>query len=453
MDYLQKRSHWSGRWVFIMATAGSAVGLGNIWKFPYMTGVHGGSAFVLVYLLCVALIGLPLMMTEIMLGRRAQLNPVDGMGKLAREAGGSPLWRAVGVMGVIAGILILSFYSVIGGWVLDYGLRAATSAFTDINGVLAQAQFDVFLATPQEQLAWHTIFMVLTLLVVARGVNSGLEQANRIMMPGLLIILLVLLGYSLAIGNFQGAVNFLFHFDAAQLTPEVILSAMGHAFFTLSLGMGTVMVYGSYLQRHVSIGRAALYIVIADTSIALLTGLAIFALVFANHLEPAAGPGLMFQTLPIAFGNMPYGGLFGTLFFIFVAFAAWTSAISLVEPAVAWLSENTRLTRAKSTLMIGSVTWLLGIAVILSFNEWSDFTIFGNGIFDALDKLTTNIMLPLGGLLMAVFAIWVMHGAHAREELDLGASLYRAWYWAVKYVAPLAILAVFLNLTGLVQWA
>lgn len=449
MESKSHRSHWSNRWAFIMATAGSAVGLGNIWKFPYMTGVNGGSAFVLVYLACIALIGLPLMMTEIMLGRRAQLNPVDGMAKLAREAKGSPRWRFVGLMGVVTGVLILSFYSVVAGWVLDYGVRAATDSFGDISAALAEAQFAVFLSEPQELLLWHTIFMFMTMAVVARGVNAGLERANKIMMPALLAILFMLLGYGMAVGNFSEALAFMFKPDFSKITPGVVLSAMGHSFFTLSLGMGAVMVYGSYLQRHVSIARASLYVVLADTGIALIAGLAIFSVVFAKGLQPAAGPGLIFQTLPVAFGHMPGGAIFGTLFFLLVAFAAWTSSISIVEPAVAWLAEHRRMSRPRAALAVGLLVWVLGIAVVLSFNEWQGVKLFGLGIFDLLDKLTTNILLPLGGLFMAIFAVRVMHGAHAQEELALRDRTYRLWYWVVSYVSPLAILLVFLNLIGI----
>ncbi len=442
------RGHWSNRWVFVMATAGSAVGLGNIWKFPYMTGVNGGSAFVLIYLLCVALIGLPLMMTEIMLGRRAQRNPVDGMAHLAAEAGSTGLWKVIGYMGVAAGLFILAFYSVVAGWVLDYVLRAVSGNFLGMTAEEATNQFSSFIAKPGELLLWHTTFMVLTMYVVARGVTSGLERANKIMMPSLVVILLVLLGYSLAVGDIRHSLEFMFTPDFSKITPNAVLSAMGHSFFTLSLGMGSVMVYGSYLQRHASIARASFYIVLADTAIALVAGITIFAIVFANQLEPAAGPGLIFQTLPIAFGHMPGGTLFATLFFILVGFAAWTSSISLVEPAISWITENTSLGRRNTSIAVGIIVWLMGVGALLSFNAWSEVKIVGLNIFDLLDKLTTNIMLPLGGLLMAIFAVWVMHATHAQEELALNDKHYRRWLFATRYVVPAGILLVFLNLVG-----
>ncbi len=452
MTQTMRRSHWASRWTFVLATAGSAIGLGNIWKFPYMTGVNGGGAFVLVFLACIALVGIPLMMCEIMLGRRAQRNPVNGMRTLAEEAGATPLWRLLGTVGLIAGLLILGFYSVIAGWVLDYVGRAASGAFHGIDGTAAQAQFDAFLAQPLSLLLWHTLFIVMTMGVVARGVNAGLEKANQILMPALFAILLVLLGYSMAVGDFARAVEFMFSPDFSRITPGAVLSALGHAFFSLSLGMGAVMVYGSYLQPHISIARTTLYIAIADTAVGLLAGLAIFALVFANGLQAAAGPGLIFQTLPIAFGSMPGGSLMGMLFFLLVAFAAWTSAISLVEPAIAWITENTRISRRRAALLIGVFDWLLGVAVLLSFSTWQDVRlIFGLGIFDTLDKLTTNILLPLGGLLMAFFAGWVMRTQHVREELGLTLRAYAVWRFTIRYLSPLAIVAVFLYLLGMIQ--
>lgn len=452
MTQVAPRSHWTNRWTFILATAGSAIGLGNIWKFPYMTGVNGGSAFVLVFLVCIALVGIPLMMCEIMLGRRAQRNPVDGMQALAAEANASGAWKWLGIMGLIAGLLILGFYSVIAGWVLDYMVRAASGVFQGMDGKSAKEHFDAFLATPLELIFWHTLFIVMTMGVVARGVNAGLEQANKILMPALFAILLVLLGYSMAVGNFAESARFMFTPDFSKVSPGAVLSALGHAFFSLSLGMGAVMVYGSYLQPHISIARTTMYVAIADTAVGLLVGLAIFSLVFANGLEPAAGPGLIFQTLPIAFGSMPAGSLMGTLFFVLVAFAAWTSSISLVEPAIAWIIENTSISRKRAAWMIAIFGWLLGIAVVLSFNEWEDVKLlFGLNIFDTLDKLTTNIMLPLGGLLMAIFAGWVMRTHHVREELGIAVRPYVLWRFTIRFVSPLAIIAIFMYLVGFIK--
>lgn len=436
----------------MLATAGSAIGLGNIWKLPYMIGVNGGSAFVLVFILSIFFVGIPLMMTEILLGRRAQKNPLNGIETLAVEAKASPYWKLIGGMGMLTGLLILSFYSVIGGWVLSYIAEAARGTFAGIQGAQSTANFNHLLASPFTLLFWHTVFMCLTMGVVARGVNSGLEKANNILIPALFAILLILLGYSMSVGDMQAAFHFMFSPDFSKITPVAVLSALGHAFFSLSLGMGAVMVYGSYLQRHVSIARTTIYIALADTMLGLLVGLAIYALVFANHLAPNAGPGLIFQTLPIAFGNMPWGSLIATLFFMLVAFAAWTSAISLVEPTIAWVVENTEISRKTSTTVLGLLIWLLGVTVVLSFNDWQHIKIaFGLNIFETLDKLTSTILLPLGGLLMAIFAGYFMRKDHVQEELNLDNEKFKLWRFTNNYIAPIAIIAVFLYLFGLIK--
>jgi NSS family neurotransmitter:Na+ symporter len=446
------RSTWRNRWTFMLATAGSAIGLGNIWKLPYMIGVNGGSAFVLVFIACILIVGIPLMMTEILLGRRAQKNPFNGIEALAIEAKASPYWKLLGGMGMLTGLLILSFYSVIGGWVLYFITEAIKGSFVDIKAAESTANFNDLLASPLTLLFWHTVFMCLTMGVVARGVNSGLEKANNILIPALFFILLILLGYSMSVGDMQAAYHFMFSLDFSKITPVAVLSALGHAFFSLSLGMGSVMVYGSYLQRHVSIARTTIYIALADTMLGLLVGLAIYALVFANNLAPNAGPGLIFQTLPIAFGNMPWGSLIATLFFMLVAFAAWTSAISLVEPTVAWIVENTKISRKVSAVALGLAVWLLGITVVLSFNDWQHVKIvFGLNIFETLDKLTSTILLPLGGLLMALFAGYFMKRDHVQDELNLDNRGFKLWRITNNYISPIAIIAVFLYLFGLVK--
>lgn len=446
------RSTWRNRWTFMLATAGSAIGLGNIWKLPYMIGVNGGSAFVLVFIACILIVGIPLMMTEILLGRRAQKNPFNGIEALAIEAKASPYWKLLGGMGMLTGLLILSFYSVIGGWVLYFITEAIKGSFVDIKAAESTANFNDLLASPLTLLFWHTVFMCLTMGVVARGVNSGLEKANNILIPALFFILLILLGYSMSVGDMQAAYHFMFSLDFSKITPVAVLSALGHAFFSLSLGMGSVMVYGSYLQRHVSIARTTIYIALADTMLGLLVGLAIYALVFANNLAPNAGPGLIFQTLPIAFGNMPWGSLIATLFFMLVAFAAWTSAISLVEPTVAWIVENTKISRKISAVALGLAVWLLGITVVLSFNDWQHVKIvFGLNIFETLDKLTSTILLPLGGLLMALFAGYFMKRDHVQDELNLDNRGFKLWRITNNYISPIAIIAVFLYLFGLVK--
>lgn len=442
------RAHWSSRWAFVLATAGSAIGLGNIWKFPYMTGTNGGSAFVLVYLACITLIGVPLLMAETLLGRRGQGNPYDAMTSVAREAGASGFWRVIGLIGIVGALLILSFYSVVAGWILEYATRAA-GGFSGITRAAAEAGFAALLADPARLIAWHTVFMALTVVVVAGGVTSGIERANRIMMPGLFALIMLLIVYGTLTADMPAALRFMFHFDPAAVTREVVFSAMGHSFFTLSLGMGAIMTYGSYLERHTSIARTCFYVALADTGIALLAGLAIFAIVFAQGLAPAAGPGLILQTLPLAFAQMPGGQIVGILFFVLVVFAAWTSSISLLEPFVSLLIERFGVRRAVAAWASGTGVWLLGVAVCLSFNAWSGVRLFELGIFDLLDALTTKILMPVSGLLIAVFVAWVMQRGHVREEIALPHSGFRLWQGTLRYVSPLAIVAIFLHVTGL----
>ncbi len=442
---------WSGKLAFVLAATGSAVGLGNIWKFPYITGENGGGAFVLVYLLCIALIGIPIMMAEILLGRRGRQSPMNTMALLAREAGASPAWKLLGVMGVIAGFLILSFYSVIAGWALAYIERAASGAFTGLDKTGVEQLFSGLVGDWEKLLGWHTLFMVLTVVVVARGVRKGLERAVSILMPLLFVILVLLVGYAIAQGDFSRAVDFMFKPDFSKLSGEAILIAMGHSFFTLSLGMGAIMIYGSYLPSHVSIGQVTLVVAIADTVVALLAGLAIFPIVFAQGLEAGAGPGLIFQTLPLAFGQMPGGVVIGTLFFIMLTFAAWSSAISLIEPAVTWMVERTPLERTSAAFTAGFIAWLLGIGTVLSFNEWSDVTWLGRTFFDNLDFLTTNILLPLGGLLICIFTAWVMRRKDVLDELELpDGALFELWHFLIRFFAPAAVVVIFLNSMGLI---
>ncbi len=446
---------WTTRLAFILAATGSAVGLGNIWKFPYIAGENGGGAFVLVYILCVSMIGIPIMMAEILVGRRGRQSPINTMRTLAYEEGRHGFWQLVGWGGVIAGFLIISYYSVIAGWAIAYTFRALGGTFTSLTGETATDLFNALLGDPERLLAWHTIFMVMTIIVISRGVRSGLEQAVRVLMPLLFVLLLVLVGYALTSGRFMDGIEFLFVPDFGALSAGAVITAMGHAFFTLSLGMGAIMMYGSYLPASASIARSSLIIALMDTMVALLAGMAIFPIVFANGLEPEAGPGLVFLTLPIAFGNMPGGLLFGTLFFVLLVFAAWTSAISLIEPAVAWLVENQGIERVRAAVYVGIVAWLLGIVTIMSFSDWAfTFDFAGEaktgGVFDLLDILTANFMLPLGGLAMALFAGWFMSRESTRDELAMGQGLtYRLWRVMIRYIAPLAVVLVFFNAIGL----
>ncbi|MEZ5505647.1 MAG: sodium-dependent transporter [Gammaproteobacteria bacterium] len=442
---------WTHRWTFILAATGSAVGLGNIWKFPYMTGVNGGAAFVLIYLIFIACIGIPVMLAEILLGRRGRSSPINTMHLLADEAKATRFWGGIGWMGAVAGLLILSFYSVVAGWAVAYTWLTVQGTFAGESADQVVATFGNLLANPKELVWWHTLFMGMTLSVVVHGIHKGLERAVRFMMPALFLMLLGLLIYSMTLDAFGRSVDFMFSVDFSRLNRESILSALGHSFFTLSLGMGAIMAYGAYMARGQNLAKTVVTIGVLDTVVALMAGLVIFTIVFQNGLEPAAGPSLMFQTLPLAFASMPGGVVIGSVFFLLVTFAAWTSAISLAEPAVAWAVEATRLTRLQASLIVAVIAWTLGVGCALAFNRWADvkFTVeglFSLNFFDLLDKLTTNIMLPLGGLLICIFVGWVMDRAIVRAEADLHhPQLYRAWSFLVQIVAPAGILVVMLN--------
>ena len=441
---------WSSRLAFVLAVTGSAVGLGNIWRFPYIAGENGGGAFVLVYLLCVLLIGLPIMMSEILIGRRGRRNPVATMRLLGEEEAGTPSWYWVGGLGVFTGFLILSFYSVIAGWAVAYIFESGTNAFSNADGTVVREVFDSLAGDPVRSGFWHTVFMFGTVVVVARGVERGLERAVRILMPALIGLLLLLLGYSMVEGDFAQGVNFLFEPRFDELTRDGMLEALGHAFFTLSVGMGAIMAYGAYLPTETSIMRTSVAVVAADTAIALLSALVVFPIVFANGLEPDSGPGLVFQSLPLAFGQMPGGNIIAVIFFLLLTFAAWTSGISLMEPAVAWFIERLEMTRGQAAAVVGGTIWVLGFLTVFSFSVWDDVQFLRGTFFDNIDFLSNSILLPLGGLAIVIFAGWVMAQISTADELDAEAGpAYRVWRTAARFITPAAVILVLLNGLGL----
>ena len=457
--------------MFIFAATGSAVGLGNIWKFPWMTSENGGGAFVLIYILSVVLIALPIMIAEVMIGRRGKQNPVNSLRYLAKESSGFEFieidhelqrikkkkyhhsnlddytnWEIIGWMGVISGILILSFYSVIAGWTMSYVFQSISGAFVGITLDGSKSLFNNFVGDAERLLAWHTIFMFLTCYIVAKGVKGGLEKAVKFLIPGLFLILILLVIYSIQLSGFHDGMKYLFIPDINKIDAGIILSAMGMAFFSLSIGMGAVMIYGSYLSNHSSIAEVTSIVAFADTLVAILAGIIIFPIVFTYNLDPStAGPGLIFQTLPIAFGSMPGGSIVGTLFFILLFFAAITSSISLIEPAVTLIIENFSYTRSEAALKIGLITWTVGVGTIWSFNYMSDVTIFDLTFFDLIDFLTSKVLLPLGGFLMAVFIGFIVKKNVSIEELDIPQTLYSVWYILIRYVAPISVMIIFAN--------
>ena len=437
-DDVSKHGMWSSRLLFVLAAVGSAVGLGNIWKFPYITGENGGGAFVLVYLACIAFIGVPVMMAEILLGRAGRESPINTVRKLTRAAGAKVGWNVIGWLGVLAGFLILSFYAVVAGWVLHYIFLVGSGAFAGADAEFATSTFAAFAAQslpnmPWQELFWYTAFMAATTVIVARGVSRGLEAAVRWLMPLLLVLLLALVAYAATVGEFAKAVGFLFSFDASKLTAAGVLEAMGHAFFTLSLGMGAIMAYGAYVPARVSVASTAVTIAVLDTVVALAAGLAIFPVVFMAGLEAAAGPALIFHSLAVAFGSAPFGAFIGALFFVLVAFAALTSAISLLEPAFAFLVERYDLKRAQVAVGAGAICWLLGLGSVVS----GDF-------LDVMDHLTGKVMLPLGGLLIALFAGYIVGKRAVAEQLGFSEGWrWTLWVVGIRVAAPVGVLAVF----------
>lgn len=437
---------WASRWTFILAAAGSAIGLGNIWKFPFVTGEHGGGAFVLIYLACIALVGVPIMMAETMLGRHGRHSPVIAMRELARESDAGKGWSLVGWTGVLAGFLILSFYSVIAGWALAFAWDMAGGDLTGLTAGQIGAHFDALLADPVQLTFWHTLFMVLTALVVARGIHKGLGNSMRVIVPLLFLLLTVLLGYSIVeTDQFGHGLSFLFSFDFHKLTWESVLAAMEHTFFTLSLSMGAIMAYGAYMPKSAPVGSTVITVAVLDTVVALVAGLAIFPIVFANDMAPEAGPGLLFVSLPAAFGHMPGGQVFGVLFFVLASLAALSSSISLIEPIVAWSTERFSMNRQVATLLFSVLGWLLGMGTVFSFNRWSgeEYQLFGMTVFELLDFVTANIMLPLSGLLIAIFAGWVMKRSVVYKELNLSLVRFNLWRALCRVIAPVCVFVVF----------
>lgn len=446
MSSKNNHAQWSSSLGFILAAVGSAVGLGNIWKFPYMVGESGGSAFVVAYLICIALIGFPILVAEWLIGRRGQKNPIHSYQDVANSEGKSNLWGLVGGAGILSAFFVLSFYSVIGGWTINYTLKVISGTFAGQSSDAVEGVFNIMLASPTELTLWHSVFMLLTIAVVAIGVNKGIEKTAKVLMPLLGIILLGIVLYNVSQGGFGRALTYLFSPDFSKIDGSVLIAALGHAFFTLSIGAGIMVAYGSYLGKEVNLFKVARTVVVLDTVIAIVAGLAIFPIIFSNGQDPAAGPGLIFVSLPIAFGNMPAGLLVGTLFFLLVSFAALTSAVSLLEPSVELLEERTPLSRFSATLIAGFTIWLLGIAALLSFNLWSDVMILGNNIFDALDKLTSKFMLPLTGLAAIIFVGWVLNQDTLKSELGLSGGGWTLWQFTARFIAPIGVIIVFVSL-------
>ncbi|MCG8370699.1 MAG: sodium-dependent transporter [Proteobacteria bacterium] len=441
---------WSSGFTFILAAVGAAVGLGNIWKFPYIVGVSGGGAFVLVYLACVLLIAVPILITELWIGRAGGHSPPIAMANVARQGGLSPgPWSLVGYMAMVVGYFIATYYSVIAGWTLAYVFKAGSGFGASEPAAVAQ-QFDGLLADPAALVLWHTIFMAIALLIVGRGLKRGIEKVVTVLMPALFAMLLLMIAYAAVKGDFAAGLNFLFSTDFSKIDGATVLVAVGQAFFSISVAMGLLMTYGSYVPKDVSLTKSALVIAGADTLVALLAGLMIFPLVFGNGLDPGSGPGLIFRTLPTAFAEMPGGRVFGVVFFVLLAFAAVTSLIALIEPITRFAEGKWHMKRRNAILAFGGLAWAVGLLTVFSFNVWQDvYPLGGIEVFAGMtpygliDYFTANLMMPLGGILMALFVGWRIKPAALLEDLTFGSPLlFKAWLWMIRVIVPLAVLWV-----------
>ncbi|MGB5581894.1 MAG: sodium-dependent transporter [Woeseia sp.] len=452
------QENWTSRMSFIMASVGFAVGLGNIWRFPYIVGESGGSAFIFVYLFFAIAIGVPLVMSEWAIGRRGigAKSASGSIRRVARDAGVSERWGSVGTMAVLAAFMLLITYSVIAGWTIDYFLQAVRGAFVNINAEDSQAAFDGLLASPLRLGFWHTVVVIGTVWINARGINAGIERAVNLLMPALFISIVLLVGYAWVIGDMGAAARFLLTPDFSRVTGEVLLLALGQAFFSIGIAMAVMITYGSYLSRETSISQNAFIVVGADTLVAFLAGFAIFPLVFAHGLPPDAGPGLVFQTLPIAFGDLPGGQFFSSVFFFLLIAAAITSCIGVFAPILAWTEETFACSRKKASWIAGFALWLLGFLSVLSFNVIADVFPLSfipgfesRTFFDSVDFVMANVLLPVGAFLTAIFAGWRVSGDILREELGLSDGIgFRLWQSLMRFVVPIAIAIIFISSVG-----
>ena len=442
---MNKNKIWQGNWTFILAAAGSAVGLGNIWKFPYMTGTNGGGAFVLIYLLCILLIGLPVMMAETYIGRYGRKSPINSINKITRDFNLNASWRVLGWLGALAGLMILSYYSVFAGIAAAYIFNYIPVSEVD-PALYSVNYFAEFVSSPQKMLFWHSLFIVVTCFIVGKGVIEGIGKTINLLMPTLFFLVVALCIYSSMSGDLSAAVNFLFNPDFSKISSSVVISAMGQAFFTLSIGMGAIMAYGAYMPKEQLIGKTVLIIVILDTSVALLAGLTIFPIVFSNPgLSVSSGPGLLFETLPVAFHSLPLGNIFASIFFILISIAAISSSVSLIEPFTAWIEEKSFFSRVQGVIFLGSIAWLLGLGSIFSFNIWSNSKFYGFNFLDLMDFVTNNLMLPLGGLAICILVGWVVNLEEVKKEIKISEPLFKIFLFCLRYVAPIAIGIIFLS--------
>lgn len=450
------RGNFGSKLGVILASAGSAVGLGNIWRFPYETGNHGGAAFILIYLGCILLLGLPIMIAEFLIGRHSQANTAHAYQILAPGT----QWRWVGRMGVLAGFLILGYYSVVAGWTLEYIFEAVSNSFAGKTPAEFISSFQSFSSNPWRPALWLTLFLLATHFIIVKGVEKGIEKSSKIMMPTLFIIILVLVGCSVTLPGASRGIEFLLKPDFSKVDGNVFLGAMGQAFFSLSLGMGCLCTYASYFSKDTNLTRTAFSVGIIDTFVAVLAGFIIFPAAFSVGIQPDAGPSLIFITLPNvfqqAFSGIPVlAYIFSVMFYVLLALAALTSTISLHEVVTAYLHEEFNFTRGKAARLVTAGCILLGVLCSLSLGVTKDFTIFGLGMFDLFDFVTAKLMLPLGGLLISIFTGWYLDKKLVWSEITnngtLKVPIYKLIIFILKYVAPIAISVIFINELGLLK--
>ncbi len=441
---------WSSRTGFLLAAVGFAVGLGNIWRFPYVTGENGGSAFLIIYLVCALGIGLPLLISELTIGRRGRSSPSGSIRVVAAESGASARWGAFGTLAVFCVFIILSYYTVLSGWTFDYFLRAARGTFEGVGAEESNAMFSGLMNNPGRLLFWNTVVHLIIIFIVRRGVQAGIESAVKILMPALFGALIVMVIYGALAGDMTATLKFMLEPDFSKVTVRTVMVAIGQAFFSIGIAMAALITFGSYLPKEISIPKSATIIILADTAVALLAGFAIFPLVFAFGLEPSAGAGLIFQTLPLAFGQMPGGQLFGAIFFILLIAAALSSCIGCAEAVVSWVNEKWGIKREKGVLLTAGAAWAVGILTIMSLGDWSDYyplefipAFEGKTIFDALDFLAANILLLIGGLLISVFIGWFVPKHIKLDEIGVEEGLFfNFWRFMIRFVIPPVLVIV-----------
>ena len=438
---------WSSKWGFLLAAIGGAVGLGNIWRFPYITGEYGGGAFVLVYLIAVFLIAIPILVGELALGKRGHKDIVSGTRNVAIEAGKSPRWALIGWLGLGASFFVLTYYSVIAGQVLKYVTVTASGALDGLDAASVDTIYDGFVANPSSMFFWHSLIMVITVSILSRGITGGIEKAAKIMMPTFFVMLLGMFTYALFVGDTEQGWGYMFEVDFSKITPEVVLVAIGQAFFSIGIGFGYMLAYGAYLPNSINIPRTAVIISLADAGVAIVAGMMIFPLVFAYGQSPAQGPDLIFRILPQVFSQMQAGAFIGTVFFVLLTFAALSSCIAILQPAISYLEESHDMGVKKASFIAGGAAWILGLTSIFSYNVWAGYyplsmfeTFKTSTVMGIVDYATANYMMLVGGILIAVFAGWMFKPGWAEAEFEgIHPIVFKTWLWLSRVLAPVAV--------------